>query len=86
MKTAEELKRERDRFYAMFIALNFTEHKHLTKDGVAEIPLYDNDPTWEDDNNFGLLLPPPGEEGAFHSHDAEGMYDKVLAGLLGHKN
>ncbi|KAK1231535.1 hypothetical protein PQX77_005367 [Marasmius sp. AFHP31] len=86
MKTPEELKRERDRFYAMFIALNFTGREHFTEAGISEIPLYDNDPIWEDDDNdFGPLPPPPGEEGAFPSHDTEATYDSLLTGLLEHK-
>ncbi|KAJ8087325.1 hypothetical protein PM082_006155 [Marasmius tenuissimus] len=89
MKTAEELQRVRERFYAMFIALNFTGREHFTEEGIVEIPLYDNDPVWEDkndnDGDFRPMPPPPGEEDALNSHDTEGMYDTVLTGLLGHK-
>ncbi|KAL0061720.1 hypothetical protein AAF712_011437 [Marasmius tenuissimus] len=85
-KTPEELRRDRERFYAMFIALNFTGREDLAGGDLPGIPMYDNDPAWEDnDNDFGPMPPPPGEEGAFHSHDGEGTYDRVLTGLLGHK-
>ncbi|KAL0064035.1 hypothetical protein AAF712_009001 [Marasmius tenuissimus] len=70
-------------------ALNFTGRKHFTEEGIVEIPLYNNDPVWEDENDndsdFGPMPPPPGEEDALNSHDTEGMYDTVLTGLLGHK-
>ncbi|KAL0059200.1 hypothetical protein AAF712_014067 [Marasmius tenuissimus] len=88
-KPPEELRKERERFYSLFVALNFTGHELFADKDDSNILMYDGDPTWQDDDNHSFIpsMPlPPGQEGVLHSYDSQGTYENVLKALLTHKN
>ncbi|KAL0564221.1 hypothetical protein V5O48_017832 [Marasmius crinis-equi] len=82
-KTAEQWAEEWKRYFQMVVVMLYIHCSldiHFMND-VNALPLDDDDPDWSDEAIHDLPLP-PGEEGLYHSHDGQAVYNNVLESLL----